>query len=87
MKLCLLAWPFLSFALAPTLAASSSDTTVDASVQSEDLKTVAPVDLTVFNGIEVPPMKELDGDGFEESIKEGYWYVSRDSSPGYCFSH
>lgn len=29
---------------------------------------------TVFNGIEVPPMKELNGTDFERDIKDGYWY-------------
>ncbi len=27
---------------------------------------------TVFNGVEVPPMKELSGDEFDQEIKEGY---------------
>lgn len=29
---------------------------------------------TVFNGIEVPAMKELNGTDFEKGIKDGYWY-------------
>lgn len=32
-------------------------------------------DLTVFNGIEVPPMKELEGHKWDEQTKEGYWFV------------
>jgi protein disulfide-isomerase len=28
---------------------------------------------TVFNGVKVPPLKDLPGVGFEESIKDGYW--------------
>ena len=85
MKLCLLAWPFLSCALVPALAVSSSDTTIDdASIRSPSLavrdKPQDPkVDVpggssTIFNGIDVPPMKALEGFGFEESIKEGYWF-------------
>ncbi len=31
------------------------------------------VDYTVFNGIKVPPMVEIDGSKFDETIKEGYW--------------
>lgn len=27
---------------------------------------------TLFNGVEVPPMKALNGD-FDEEIKDGYW--------------
>jgi protein disulfide-isomerase len=85
MKLCLLTWPFLSLALAPTFAASSTDNTVDdVSLQSPRLnirdepqnpKAPAPGDSsTIFNGIEVPRMKNLEASSFEDSIKEGYWY-------------
>jgi protein disulfide-isomerase len=31
---------------------------------------------TVFNGVKVPPLKDLPGVGFEESIKDGYWYAN-----------
>jgi protein disulfide-isomerase len=31
------------------------------------------VDYTVFNGIKVPPMLELEGSKFAETIKDGYW--------------
>jgi len=40
------------------------------STESEDDKTKP----TVFNGITVPPMKELTGPGFDEEAKDGYWY-------------
>ena len=33
-----------------------------------------PASSTVFNGIEVPPMKELNGKDFEKETKDGYWY-------------
>jgi len=36
---------------------------------------------TVFNGMDVPPMKELDGD-MEEEIKNGYWFIKHYSP--YC---
>ena len=29
---------------------------------------------TVFNGEEVPPMKELNGDDFDKDTSKGYWY-------------
>ena len=29
---------------------------------------------TRFNGAEVPPMKEIEGSKFNETIKQGYWY-------------
>jgi protein disulfide-isomerase len=28
---------------------------------------------TIFNGVEVPPLRELAGDTFEASVKDGYW--------------
>lgn len=34
-----------------------------------------PASSTVFNGIEVPPMKELNGEDFDKEAKDGYWYV------------
>lgn len=30
---------------------------------------------TVFNGVAVPPMKELNGKDFDKETKDGYWYV------------
>ncbi|KAI9804537.1 MAG: hypothetical protein M1825_001436 [Sarcosagium campestre] len=39
-------------------------------------------DPTKFNGIEVPPMTDLNGDKFKEQIQDGYWFV-RHYSP-YC---
>jgi hypothetical protein len=32
------------------------------------------IDYTVFNGIKVPPMVEIEGGKFAETIKDGYWY-------------
>ena len=37
---------------------------------------------TKFNDIEVPPMKELTGEGFDEDIQNGYWFVKHYSP--YC---
>ena len=33
------------------------------------------VDYTIFNDLKVPPMIEIDGDKFAETVKDGYWYV------------
>lgn len=30
---------------------------------------------TLFNGVEVPPMKELNGKDFDKETKDGYWYA------------
>ncbi|MCJ1397264.1 hypothetical protein MMC11_000456 [Xylographa trunciseda] len=37
---------------------------------------------TVFNGMDVPPMKDLSGEIFDEEIKDGYWFVKHFSP--YC---
>ena len=28
---------------------------------------------TTFNGMRVPPLRQLNGDNFQEEVKEGYW--------------
>ena len=37
---------------------------------------------TKFNGMEVPPMKEINGEGMETEIKNGYWFIKHFSP--YC---
>ena len=37
---------------------------------------------TKFNGIDVPPMKELTGESFDKETKNGYWFVKHYSP--YC---
>ncbi|KAL9128552.1 MAG: hypothetical protein Q9217_002785 [Psora testacea] len=37
---------------------------------------------TIFHGMEVPPMKELTGEGMEQEIKNGYWFIKHYSP--YC---
>ena len=34
---------------------------------------------TTFNGITVPPLKEVKGDAFDDEIEDGYWYADSDS--------
>lgn len=40
------------------------------------------VDYTVFNGMKVPPMKDIKGDEFAETIQNGYWWIKHYSP--YC---
>lgn len=30
---------------------------------------------TIFNGVEVPPIPEIEGEKFNSTIKDGYWFV------------
>ena len=34
---------------------------------------------TIFNGVEVPPLPEIDGEKFNATVKEGYWFVKHHS--------
>lgn len=34
---------------------------------------------TIFNGVEVPPLPEINGDKFNSTIKDGYWFVKHHS--------
>lgn len=36
---------------------------------------------TVFNGQEVPPMKQLSGEALDEDISKGYWYAKHGQYP------
>ena len=39
---------------------------------------------TTFNGVKVPPMKELTGTKFEEETKHGYWYDLESCATARC---
>ncbi|KAK2753400.1 hypothetical protein FQN55_003529 [Onygenales sp. PD_40] len=92
MKASLLGWSLLSLLLNPVLSAASVDSgTDDGSLQAPRLVPreeaeagvpASPDESTVFNGVSVPPMKQLNGDNFDQSIKEGYWFVKHFSP--YC---
>jgi protein disulfide-isomerase len=34
---------------------------------------------TVFNGVEVPVLPEINGEKFNATVKEGYWFVKHHS--------
>ena len=79
----------LVWALAATISASLAvppprDTA--ASSDAIDGETAADggedVDHTMFNGIQVPLLKEIQGDEFAETIKDGYWWIKHYSP--YC---
>jgi protein disulfide-isomerase len=35
---------------------------------------------TVFNGIQVPPLPDIEGEKFNTTVKDGYWFVKHHSS-------
>jgi protein disulfide-isomerase len=85
MRLAFVAGWLLAFCALPVFAtppAREGDATVSAgeAVTGETpAKDSEAVEYTIFNGVEVPPMIEIEGDKFAETVKDGYWYVG-----GFC---
>lgn len=78
MKASLLTWSLLSLLLKPVISTSAGESgpIPEPRVLPRAEKPIALDESpTVFNGIEVPPMKKLTESNFDETIKEGYWYV------------
>lgn len=55
-----------------TLASPILAIPADAAPKPADAEDTGPKP-TKFNGIEVPPLKELNGPTYTEDIKQGYW--------------
>jgi protein disulfide-isomerase len=36
-------------------------------------------DPTIFNGVQVPPLPDIDGEKFNATIDDGYWFVKHHS--------
>ncbi|KAL4807151.1 thioredoxin-like protein [Aspergillus unguis] len=76
MRSSILSWSLLSLFVLPTFAAPSDQTTTKRLVKRADSDNSGPAS-TIFNGLEVPPMKELTPDNFEESVKDGNWFIKQ----------
>jgi protein disulfide-isomerase len=61
--------------LAPILATAQIDAPAKEGTAAAPAEDDTAPKSTTFNGIEVPPLKDLSGDKFDEEIKDGYWYV------------
>ena len=80
-----LLWMLLSTFSGPIFAAppSQEDTAEVVAQNAEKMADSAAVaagkdegvEHTVFNDIKVPQMKDIEGEKFNETIKDGYWYV------------
>ncbi|KIX02447.1 protein disulfide-isomerase domain [Rhinocladiella mackenziei CBS 650.93] len=81
MRPALLAWA-LAAVLTTSLAAPPTVLSKDAVSGETNAEGGDAVKYTTFNGIQVPPMKEIQGDEFAETIKNGYWWVKHYSP--YC---
>ncbi|KAI9371343.1 thioredoxin-domain-containing protein [Aspergillus egyptiacus] len=76
MRSSLLAWSLLSLFSLPALATPSDPAVSTKRLVKRDDGDSGPT-TTVFNGIEVPPLKELTPDNFEETVKNGYWFIKQ----------
>jgi protein disulfide-isomerase len=76
--------------LTPALA---QDATIDKAVENAAPDTlsiqtapaeaaIADDDSTIFNNIKVPPLREINGENFNDEVKSGYWFVKHYSP--YC---
>jgi protein disulfide-isomerase len=55
----------------------TSDVPGEISVEGSDEADVA--EPTIFNGIQVPPLPDIDGEKFNATVKDGYWFVKHHS--------
>jgi protein disulfide-isomerase len=74
MKASLLRGLLLSLFSISALAADSSPHTLFKRAEQDVAANEEPSS-TTFNGIEVPPQKELDPENFKSTISDGYWYT------------
>jgi protein disulfide-isomerase len=83
----LLTIPVLFALCASVIAAESSETPlgtteIPSETPTEELENDGPGP-TIFNGMEVPPIPEIDGEKFNTTVAEGYWFVKHYSSVSY----
>ncbi|KKK22120.1 hypothetical protein P175DRAFT_0524885 [Aspergillus ochraceoroseus IBT 24754] len=77
MRSSLLVWSFLSLFSLTTFAAPS-DPTIQSNHLAKRLDSEkAASNPTIFNGIEVPTITELTPENFEETVKDGYWFIKQ----------
>jgi protein disulfide-isomerase len=72
MRPALLAWALAALYAVPILTAPPGKAGAKEAVEGEP-SSDGEGESTTFNGIKVPPMKDIGGDKFAETIKEGYW--------------
>lgn len=69
MRPALLVWALGAFVLSTVTAAKGDKKVEDGSTPADP----KAVQYTTFNGIKVPPMTDINGPDFAETIKSGYW--------------
>ncbi|KAL4910454.1 hypothetical protein BDW74DRAFT_52050 [Aspergillus multicolor] len=76
MRTSFLTWLLLSLFALPTFAAPSDQINANPRLVKRTDRSESSTS-TIFNGFEVPPMKELTPDNFEETVKSGYWFIKQ----------
>ncbi|OJJ01210.1 hypothetical protein ASPVEDRAFT_61682 [Aspergillus versicolor CBS 583.65] len=76
MRSSLLTWSLISLFALPTFATPDQTISAKRLVKRSESDNSASA-TTFFNGIEVPPMKELTPDNFDETVKDGYWFIKQ----------
>jgi hypothetical protein len=56
-------------------ALGSTDATLESSDEGSDVP-----EPTVFNGVRVPALPDIEGEKFNTTVKDGYWFVKHHSS-------
>jgi hypothetical protein len=64
------------FAASPTQERESAVLSEEAVAGEASAKDGEAEDYTIFNGLKVPPMVDIEGDKFAETVKDGYWYAN-----------
>ncbi|KAL5343954.1 thioredoxin-like protein [Aspergillus crustosus] len=77
MRSSLLTWSLLSLFALPTFAAPSDQTIPTKQLVKRDGSDDLGPAPTIFNGVDVPAIKELTPDNFEDTIKNGYWFIKQ----------
>ncbi|EYE97522.1 putative disulfide isomerase [Aspergillus ruber CBS 135680] len=75
MKPSTLVWSLLSLVSIPSTFAATPEGSEHRLVKRAGSEKDAKSSSTTFNGVEVPPMRELTPDTFQDLTKEGYWFV------------
>ena len=73
---------FCNLLASAVIAESSEQTLGAASVPGEISESEKDADVpqpTIFNGIQVPPLADIDGEKFNTTVKDGYWFVKHHS--------
>lgn len=71
--------PALYTLFAASVIAQTSESSLEKKGLAEEADEIESIAPTVFNGIEVPPLLDIDGEKFNGTIADGWWFVKHHS--------